>query len=154
MRIISPVRRAIAAFVFSFLFIFFAPIVPYKILNDCAALPGCLVTSPHVAYFTGYNSIGLTVFKWGATWSSYLSRYSTPRMVINLSGTASVLTASEALLFLVLPLSLLAIALISQDIVSGVRHLKSNPKRMEGTLSLDQSLICSEVARLGENLHD
>lgn len=150
-------RRATAAFLLSFLFVFFAPIVRYKILNDCAALPGCLhLTSPHVAYFTGYNSIGLAVFKWGASWSNFLSYYSPPRIAINMSGSTSLLTASGALLFVLLPLSLLALAFISPDIIIGVRRLMSNlhSKRANGAALLKQTLIHSEAARLGENPHE
>lgn len=148
MRIIKLVRRTMAILLFSFLFIFFVPIVPYKILNDCVVLSGCPhLVSPHTIYFTGYYSIGLSVFKWGASWSGFLSYYSPPRIAIGFGGSISQLTALGALLIVVLPLSLLAIALVSPEIVNGVRRLMSNlhSRRANENTLLKQSLTYSEA---------
>lgn len=64
-KIAKTIRMGVASFLFSFLFVFFLPLVPFKI-----AVPPCIVSGfgcPVMSgsYYTGYNSIGSEIFKWG-----------------------------------------------------------------------------------------
>ncbi|MDG6908329.1 MAG: hypothetical protein JRN20_21370 [Nitrososphaerota archaeon] len=123
----KEVRVGIAIFLLAFIFVFFVPIFPYKTPVVCPLGSHCLYI-PSGTYNTGYDSLGLIVFNWGSSWSSgaqwpyYLPL---PKVMISLETSLDQLTGGLGGLFLtVLPISLLAVALISPEIISGIRHLK------------------------------
>ena len=125
---VRQIRVGVAIFLVIFLFVFFVPIIPYKTPVICPIGSHCLYVPPGT-YNTGYDSLGLIVFKLGASWWSgaqwpyYLPL---PSAMISLETSVDQLTGGLGSLFLAaLPISLLVVVLISPEIVSGIRHLKS-----------------------------
>lgn len=109
------IRIGIASILFGFLFVFFLPLIPFKIAVSC---PAC--NSPVGGYYTGYNSIGLEIFKWGASWQNFGQYYTVP--VISVSG--GVLSVGGVLFFLVLPASLIAAWIVIPELISGIRGFR------------------------------
>ncbi|MDH2901802.1 MAG: hypothetical protein PXY39_12610 [archaeon] len=123
-KIAKTIRMGVASFLFSFLFVFFLPLVPFKI-----AVPPCIVSGfgcPEMSgsYYTGYNSIGSEIFKWGASWQNLGQYYVPPAISYNMSE----LTAMGALFFIALPAILAGVWTISPEIIGGVHDLKLGVK--------------------------
>jgi len=79
---------------------------------------------PPSGYYTGLNSLGLILFKGGASWSNFLSYYSPPLFVTNIAGSMGQLTAFGALLLVAFPIVLSAVALILPEMRNGMRHVR------------------------------
>ena len=117
----KQIRIVLQLSLIAFLFVFLVPVLPYRIPAMICPLPpgtglindwGCHPV-PSGRYYTGYYSLGLVIFKWGALWNppAYYS-------VMSIGGPAFLLT--------VLSVSLLSVLLMSPEIMNGIRHLTSN----------------------------
>lgn len=113
------IRIGVALVIFSFLFVFVLPLIPFKI-----AVPPCTGSAPILfgcpdqvgGHYSGYNSVGLLLFKWGASWQNgqgYASPFVTGSSI-------------PGLLFIILLPSMLAgIWTMSPEIIDGMHSLKS-----------------------------
>lgn len=105
-------RLGIALAVTIFVFTFFVPIVPYRTQAVCTSM-FCGLT-PIGGFYTGYNSLGLILFHWGASLDTSFgdSTYVPPIVMMTIGGEPSYLTAFGVSMFILLPLALLIATLL------------------------------------------
>ena len=127
------VRIAIALAVALLAFIFFAPLVPFRTQAVCSSMFCQLM--PTGGFYTGYNSIGLLLFHWGASLDTSfgIATYNPPIIIVTLGGSPSLLTAFGVWEFILFPITLFISALLSPEEfhlistgISRLRQLKHN----------------------------
>ncbi|TMI13866.1 hypothetical protein E6H33_09510 [Candidatus Bathyarchaeota archaeon] len=117
---LRTLRLGIALTLALLIFIFFVPLVPYRTQAVCSSSFSCPLT-PVSGFYTGYNSLGLLFFHWGASLGTSFgdATYTPPIVMTTLGGSPggspSQLTAFGVSLFILLPIALLIATLLSPE---------------------------------------
>ena len=131
---LQTARLGVAVAILSFLLAFFIPVFPYKMATDCTPPPSGFYTcgaTLTLGFFIGFNSLGLNLFHWVASWDSSFGSgtYVPPVITYAIDGGWSQLTASGIFVLVILPiLAFLAASLIFPEekmLLSRIGHSES-----------------------------
>ncbi len=101
---LRTLRLSVVLIVAALVIIFFVPLVPYRIQEVCPSFFCGLI--PSGGFATGFNSLGLLFFDWGASLDTSLGWITYVPPIISIT-RGDVLTAFGVWIFVLLPIILL-----------------------------------------------
>ena len=121
------VRVGIACVLAGFLLVFFLPVLPFTNAVNCNIPPGALYPSvclnPSGAFYSGYQSIGHLLTRWGSVYSSWYADsqnfggYVSPAVSYGLGIEVTFLSTLGFLLLFVFPAIVACVGLLAPEMV-------------------------------------